>query len=302
MTTANLKTDASAAHAATERSAAPAPASSPPAGSSAARPAPSTVAKKIGPVILDVKNISLRFGGVKALTDISFNVREHEIRSIIGPNGAGKSSMLNCINGVYTPSEGSITFRGQTFDHMNSRQVAEMGVARTFQNLALFKGMSVIDNIMTGRNLKIKSNLFLQALRIGPAEREEIRHREFVEGIIDFLEIQAFRKTPVGQLPYGLQKRVDLGRALAMEPQVLLLDEPMAGMNVEEKQDMCRFILDVNEEFGTTIVLIEHDMGVVMDISDRVVVLDYGKKIGDGEPEEVRNNKVVISAYLGTSH
>ncbi|MBP9785659.1 MAG: ABC transporter ATP-binding protein [Giesbergeria sp.] len=258
--------------------------------------------KKIGDVVLDVNNISLRFGGVNALTDISFDVREHEIRSIIGPNGAGKSSMLNCINGVYTPQEGSITFRGKTFSHMNSRQVAEMGIGRTFQNLALFKGMSVIDNIMTGRNLKIKSNLLLQALRIGPAEREEIRHREFVEHIIDFLEIQAFRKTPVGQLPYGLQKRVDLGRALAMEPQVLLLDEPMAGMNVEEKQDMCRFILDVNDEFGTTIVLIEHDMGVVMDISDRVVVLDYGKKIGDGEPEAVRNNEDVIAAYLGTSH
>ena len=258
--------------------------------------------KKIGDVVLDVNNISLRFGGVNALTDISFDVREHVIRSIIGPNGAGKSSMLNCINGVYTPQEGSITFRGKTFSHMNSRQVAEMGIGRTFQNLALFKGMSVIDNIMTGRNLKIKSNLLLQALRIGPAEREEIRHREFVEHIIDFLEIQAFRKTPVGQLPYGLQKRVDLGRALAMEPQVLLLDEPMAGMNVEEKQDMCRFILDVNDEFGTTIVLIEHDMGVVMDISDRVVVLDYGKKIGDGEPEAVRNNEDVIAAYLGTSH
>ena len=258
--------------------------------------------KKIGDVILDVKNISLRFGGVNALTDISFNVREHEIRSIIGPNGAGKSSMLNCINGVYTPSEGSITFLGKTFSQMSSRQVAEMGVARTFQNLALFKGMSVIDNIMTGRNLKIKSNLLMQALRIGPAQREEEKHREFVEHIIDFLEIQAFRKTPVGQLPYGLQKRVDLGRALAMEPQVLLLDEPMAGMNVEEKQDMCRFILDINDEFGTTIVLIEHDMGVVMDISDRVVVLDYGKKIGDGAPEEVRANEDVISAYLGTSH
>ena len=258
--------------------------------------------KKIGDVVLDVNNISLRFGGVNALTDISLDVREHGIRSIIGPNGAGKSSMLNCINGVYTPQEGSITFRGKTFSHMNSRQVAEMGIGRTFQNLALFKGMSVIDNIMTGRNLKIKSNLLLQALRIGPAEREEIRHREFVEHIIDFLEIQAFRKTPVGQLPYGLQKRVDLGRALAMEPQVLLLDEPMAGMNVEEKQDMCRFILDVNDEFGTTIVLIEHDMGVVMDISDRVVVLDYGKKIGDGEPEAVRNNEDVIAAYLGTSH
>ncbi|TNF59468.1 MAG: ABC transporter ATP-binding protein [Burkholderiales bacterium] len=258
--------------------------------------------KQVGDVILDVQNISLRFGGVKALTDISFNVKEHEIRAIIGPNGAGKSSMLNCINGVYTPQEGTITFRGKTFRGMNSRQVAEMGVARTFQNLALFKGMSVIDNIMTGRNLRMKSNILLQALRIGPAQREEEEHREFVEHIIDFLEIQAHRKTPVGQLPYGLQKRVDLGRALAMEPQVLLLDEPMAGMNLEEKQDMSRFILDVNDEFGTTIVLIEHDMGVVMDISDRVVVLDYGKKIGDGTPEEVRSNEDVISAYLGTSH
>jgi len=264
--------------------------------------APAEGGRQIGDVILDVQNISLSFGGVKALTDISFNVREHEVRAIIGPNGAGKSSMLNCINGVYHPQQGIITFRGKSFRDMKSREVAEMGVARTFQNLALFKGMSVLDNIMTGRNLHIRSNLLLQALRIGPAEREEIAHREHVERIIDFLEIQAFRKTPVGQLPYGLQKRVDLGRALAMEPQVLLLDEPMAGMNVEEKQDMCRFILDVNEEFGTTVVLIEHDMGVVMDISDRVVVLDYGKKIGDGTPDEVRSNPEVISAYLGTSH
>jgi len=260
------------------------------------------MSKQIGEVILDVHNISLSFGGVKALSDISFDVREHEIRAIIGPNGAGKSSMLNCINGVYTPQQGSITFRGQTFSHMDSHQVAVMCVARTFQILALFKGMSVLDNIMTGRNLRMKSNLFMQALRWGPAEREEIEHRKRVEEIIDFLEIQPYRKTPVGQLPYGLQKRVDLGRALALEPQVLLLDEPMAGMNVEEKQDMCRFILDVNDEFGTTVVLIEHDMGVVMDISDRVVVLDYGKKIGDGTPNEVRNNPEVISAYLGTGH
>ena len=261
--------------------------------------------RKIGEVILEVKNISLRFGGVKALTDISFDVREHEVRAIIGPNGAGKSSMLNCINGVYAPQEGQITFRGKTFSHMNSRQVAELGVARTFQNLALFKGMSVIDNIMSGRNLLMKTGIFQQAVRnpwFGAAEREESAHREYVEKIIDFLEIQAHRKTPVGRLPYGLQKRVDLGRALAMEPKMLLLDEPMAGMNVEEKQDMSRFILDVNEEYGTTVVLIEHDMSVVMDISDRVVVLDYGKRIGDGTPDEVRANPDVISAYLGTSH
>ena len=257
---------------------------------------------RIGEVVLEVRNISLAFGGVKALSDISFDVREHEIRAIIGPNGAGKSSMLNCINGVYQPQQGSISLRGKTFRHMNSRQVAEMGVARTFQNLALFKGMSVLDNIMAGRNLKMKTNIFQQAIRWGAAEREETAQRRIVEGIIDFLEIQPYRKTPVGKMPYGLQKRVDLGRALAMEPQVLLLDEPMAGMNVEEKQDMSRFILDVNDEFGTTIVLIEHDMGVVMDISDRVVVLDYGRKIGDGTPDEVRANDDVISAYLGTVH
>ncbi|HEX4233349.1 MAG TPA: ABC transporter ATP-binding protein [Caldimonas sp.] len=259
-------------------------------------------ARQAGGVILDVQNISLRFGGVKALTDVTFDVREHEIRAIIGPNGAGKSSMLNCINGVYQPQQGSIHLRGRTFSHMKPRQVAEMGVARTFQNLALFKGMSVLDNIMSGRNLKMRTNLFQQAMRWGAAEREETAQRMVVEGIIDFLEIQAHRKTPVGRLPYGLQKRVDLGRALAMEPQVLLLDEPMAGMNVEEKQDMSRFILDVDDEFGTTIVLIEHDMGVVMDISDRVVVLDYGKKIGDGAPEDVRANPEVVAAYLGTTH
>jgi branched-chain amino acid transport system ATP-binding protein len=258
--------------------------------------------RKIGEVVLDLKNISLSFGGVKALTDISFDVREHEIRAIIGPNGAGKSSMLNVINGVYTPQQGEIVFRGKRFARMSSREVAEMGVARTFQSLALFKGMSVLDNIMAGRNLRMKSGILAQMLRIGPAQREEIVHREHVERIIDFLQIQDHRKTPVGRLPYGLQKRVDLGRALAMEPTLLLLDEPMAGMNLEEKQDMSRFILDVNDEFGTTIVLIEHDMGVVMDISDRVVVLDYGRRIGDGTPDEVRNNPDVISAYLGVAH
>jgi len=259
-------------------------------------------ARQVGDVILAVEDISLAFGGVKALTGISFDVREHEVRAIIGPNGAGKSSLLNCINGVYTPQKGRIRFRNESFTQMSPRRAAVMGIARTFQNLALFKGMSVLDNIMTGRNLRMRANLLWQALRIGPAQREELGQREFVEKIIDFLEIQAYRKTPVGRLPYGLQKRVDLGRALAMEPVMLLLDEPMAGMNVEEKQDMCRFILDVNDEFGTTIVLIEHDMGVVMDISDRVVVLDYGRKIGDGTPDDVRNSRDVIDAYLGTTH
>ncbi|MBC7685907.1 MAG: ABC transporter ATP-binding protein [Bdellovibrionales bacterium] len=259
-------------------------------------------ARKVGPVILQLNNISLSFGGVKALTDISFDVKQHEIRAIIGPNGAGKSSMLNVINGVYRPQKGEITLRGEHRKNMDCYSAAKAGIARTFQNIALFKGMTVLDNIMTGRNLKMKSSFLAQALHIGPARREEIAHREKAEQVIDFLEIQAIRKTPVGRLPYGLQKRVELGRALAAEPDILLLDEPMAGMNVEEKQDMCRFILDVNDQFGTTIVLIEHDMGVVMDISDRVVVLDYGKKIGDGTPDEVRNNRDVIAAYLGVAH
>ena len=224
------------------------------------------------------------------------------MRAIIGPNGAGKSSMLNVINGVYHPQQGTHHASAARVRTTWTRTTPpRSGIARTFQSLALFKGMSVLDNIMAGRNLKMQSNILLQALRIGPALREEIAHREVVEDIIDFLEIQAYRKTPVGRLPYGLQKRVDLARALAMEPRVLLLDEPMAGMNMEEKQDMCRFILDVNDQFGTTIVLIEHDMGVVMDISDRVVVLDYGRKIGDGTPDEVRGNQAVIDAYLGVS-
>ncbi len=252
--------------------------------------------------MLRIEGLTKIFGGLRAVDEVSFAVSRGEIVSIIGPNGAGKSSMLNCINGVYSPQQGRITFKGQTFEQMSPHRAAEMGIARTFQSLALFKGMSVLDNIMTGRNLRMRTNLLLQALRLGPAEREEMEHRAFVEKIIDFLEIQAYRKTPVGRLPYGLQKRVDLGRALAMEPAMLLLDEPMAGMNVEEKQDMCRFILDLNDEFGTTIVLIEHDMGVVMDISDRVVVLDYGKKIGDGTPAEVRSNQAVIDAYLGVAH
>ena len=259
-------------------------------------------ARQSGPVILDLQHISLAFGGVTALNDISFDVRQHEIRAIIGPNGAGKSSLLNVINGVYRPQQGRIVLRGEARKNMDCHGAARAGIARTFQNIALFKGMTVLDNIMAGRNLKMRSNFLMQALYWGPARREEIAHREKAEEIIDFLEIQAIRKTPVGRLPYGLQKRVELGRALAAEPSILLLDEPMAGMNVEEKQDMCRFILDVNDEFGTTIVLIEHDMGVVMDLSDRVVVLDYGRKIGDGTPDQVRSSQDVIDAYLGVAH
>jgi branched-chain amino acid transport system ATP-binding protein len=258
--------------------------------------------RRIGEVILKLEHISLAFGGVKALTDISFDVREHEIRAIIGPNGAGTSSMLNVINGVYRPQQGTISFRGEVRRDMRPHDAAVQGIARTFQNIALFKGMSVLDNILTGRNLKMKASILEQAIHFGRARREELENRRKVEEVIDFLEIQHVRKTPVGRLPYGLQKRVELARALAAEPSMLLLDEPMAGMNVEEKQDMCRFVLDVNEQYGTTMVLIEHDMGVVMDISDRVVVLDYGKKIGDGTPEEVRNSKAVIDAYLGVAH
>ena len=253
-------------------------------------------------MLLDVERISISFGGVKALDAVSFNVREGEILAIIGPNGAGKSSMLNCINGFYWPQEGTITFKGNPHHRMQTHEAAKQGIARTFQNIALFKGMSTLDNIMTGRNLKMEKNFFWQALYLGPALREELEHRAKAEEIIDFLEIEAIRKTPVGRLPYGLQKRVELGRALAAEPDLLLLDEPMAGMNHEEKEDMCRYILDVNDEFGTTIVLIEHDMSVVMDISDRVVVLDYGKKLAEGTPDEVRANQDVIDAYLGVKH
>ena len=252
--------------------------------------------------LLEVNGISVRFGAVQALERVSLEIRRGEIVAIIGPNGAGKTTLLNVVSGFYHPYEGQILFEGRDRTELRPCDVAALGVARTFQNVALFKGMSVLDNIMTGRLLKMRGSFLLEALYWGPAMKQELEHRAVVERIIDFLEIQAIRKASAGKLPYGLQKRVELARALAAEPKLLLLDEPMAGMNVEEKEDMCRFILGVNDEFDTTIALIEHDMSVVMDISDRVIALDYGRKIADGRPDEVRADQGVIDAYLGVAH
>ena len=260
------------------------------------------MSKKIGDVILDLQNISLRFGGVKALTDISFNVRQHEIRAIIGPNGAGKSSMLNVINGVYHPQEGKIFWHGNERKKMEPHMAAQQNIARTFQNIALFKGMTVLDNIMTGRITKMKANFIEHALWFGRARKEELEHRQKVEEVIDFLEIQHIRKTPVGRLPYGLQKRVEMARALAMQPKVLMLDEPVAGMNREETEDMARFILDVKEEWGVTILMVEHNLSVVANLCDRITVLTRGSVLAEGSYEEVSKNPKVLEAYVGSDN
>jgi len=249
--------------------------------------------------ILQVKDVHLSFGGVQCLSSISFDVFDKELLAIIGPNGAGKTAILNCISGFYRPQRGKISFQGKDLTKMFSHQIAKLGIGRTFQNLADYAGISTVDNILAGRHFHTKENIFAQAFWFGPAMKEEMRQRRIVEEIIDFLEIEPVRYSIVGSLPYGLRKRIELGRALAMEPKILLLDEPMAGMNLEEKEDIARFILDIHELRKIPIILIEHDMGLVMDIAKRIVVLDLGQKIAEGPPDEIKVNPTVIKAYLG---
>ncbi len=250
-------------------------------------------------VMLNAEGIGLSFGGIQALQNVDVDVRQGEIFAIIGPNGAGKTSFFNCVNGFYRPQEGSIYFKGKEITRLTSYRIAELGIARSFQGLQLFDGLNVLDNIMAGRHFHFKTGILSDAIYFGRTRKEEIKHRKVVENIIDFLEITTVRKQIVGSLPYGMRKRVDLGRALAAEPKLLLLDEPLAGMNRDEKEDIARFILDISEEMGITIAVVEHDMGLVMDICDRVVVMDFGRKIAEGSPEEIRTNADVIRAYLG---
>ncbi len=253
-------------------------------------------------IALSVAGVTKSFGGVRAVADVSIEVKKGQIHAIIGPNGAGKTTLLNMISGFYHPDSGQVTFEGRDITNMRPARRAEIGIARTFQNIALFRGLSVLDNLMLGRHVRMRSGVFASLIYWGMAQKEEVVHRARCEEIIDFLKLSDLRKLPAGALAYGLRKRVELGRALAVDPTLLLLDEPMAGMNQEEKEDMVRYVLDVNGEWGTTIVLIEHDMGVVMDISDRVAVLDHGAKISEGTPDEVRADPHVIEAYLGSSH